>query len=358
MPYGDGLLTINVYLAPVPGTGTNLTDVLLLVPLATNSLDGDRYREYTSTTDVDDDFDAGFISATTQGQANDMFAQTTLRPQKVLIGYVDLVAVETYLVAMDACITAGADFYYVATPQATLIAQQEALSAGVEADGFRLYAFQTITAARTDWYGAVWPATWVNFEGRERSFCLWHELDTENLAGCYAAARGAYDPTQQSAGWLGNVKEIPASAALTSAQETNLLANFVNLGKNCTLGTNWVAEGNNCNGRAIDHIVSIDWFRATIQTKIYERVAKLAAFGRKLTADDDGANQIAQIVANVANDGVALGHFDDYTDPDTGIQYPKVTASANRTARSITVNAEVYFENQVTSITINAYGNE
>jgi hypothetical protein len=306
---------------------------------------------------VDADFDAGYISATTKGQVNDMFSQTTLRPQKVLVGRVDLVGLETYLIGMDACITAGADFYYVAVQSAT-IADSESVSAGVEADGFRLFAAQTVSAARTDWYGATWPAGWPNFEGRERTFVVWHQTDTEAMAACYAAARGAYDPTQRSAGWLGNVKEVPAATALTTAQETNLSANYVNLGKNCTLGTNWVAEGKNCAGRAIDHIVSIDWFRVTVEAKIYETVAKYAAFGRKLTADSDGAAQIAQIVQKIALEGVALGHFDDYTDPDTGIQYPLTTATANRTARSITCNCEVYFENQVTSIVINAYGNE
>lgn len=356
MAYGDSILTLNLYMSAVPGATANLTDLLILVAQASNSLNGDRYREYTNTSDVDSDYGAGYISATTQAQLTDIFSQTTKRPKKVLVGRVDVVGGETYLVGMDACITAGAEFYYVAA-QSSTIADHESVSAGVEADGFRIFISQTVSAARTEWYGATWPASWPNFEGRERTAMVWHETDAEPQAMCFGASRGAYDPDEKSAGWAGNVASVPAPAALTSGQETNLAANEVNLGKNCTLGANWVADGKNCAGRDIEHIVSLDWFRENVKADVYTMIATMSAFGDKLTADKQGEARIASIVQSYANEGVSKGHFVEYTSA-TGIQYPRVTTSSDRTAKTITCNCEVYFAQRVTSITINLYGNE
>jgi len=351
--YGAGILTINVSLSPTPGVGVSLTTVLELVPKATNSLNGDRFRTYTSITSANSDFAAGYISAITKAHIVAVFAQTPV-PKKYLVGNVDLVGGETYATALPLIIAAGANFFGV-TDQSDVFASHELLSAAVE-----LYAGQYIYFCQVkdpQWYGATWPANYVNFQGREWTAVVWHETGTSAQSYAYAAAGLATDPDTKSGSWKFNLASVTAPTALTSSQETNLETNLVNFGKAWSPATNWIAKGLNCNNRPIDHLVTAAWFKEKMRTNVTTLIQNKGVRREKLTVDDKGAGEVQAQLKSACDEGLSKAHFREYTATD-GTKYPRVTMSVNTTTRTITGVPEAYFTTGADAIVINAYLNE
>ena len=85
--------TINVYLATLARGAAGFSTVLLIVPLATNSLNGLRVVEYTTLALATAAQTAGYISAATLVAITTAFAQ---RPSitSIKVGYADLVGGE------------------------------------------------------------------------------------------------------------------------------------------------------------------------------------------------------------------------------------------------------------------------
>ena len=355
--YGDDSISINVYLLPLPGAGADLQTVLLVVPQATNSLNGSRYRSYASTDDVTADEDAGYISATTAAQLTDAFSQSYTRPETILVGRCDLVGGEHYDDAIEKCIDAGADFFGVCL-QTDTASEHVLASIYVETLAATTPKVLFIQSSSVDWYGATWPAGYSTVQANKWSAIFFHDTVAQPYALCVACSRLAFDPNNQSAAFRCELTGVASyAAALTTAQKTNALANHVNL-LGSGMGTDyWSDLGLNFEGRAIDHLVSAAWLRSNLLTSIQAIVRAYAARGRKLPVNTEGARILESAVAGVANQGVSIGHFDKYTDAN-GIEYPKTSSTYSRTNNSITITMDLFFANQVQTITVNAYLNE
>ncbi len=353
MGYGSGMLTINVALSPTPGVGVDLTSTLLLCPKATNSLNGSHFANFTSSTAVASYLGLGYISAATAARATAMFAQNPV-PQKVVIGNVDLVGAETYATAIPAIAALGATFFGI-VDDSDLAATQEAISLYVESmAGTYLYFCQVKDVL---WYGGTWPATYSLFQHREWTAVVWHETATAAQSPAYAATGLATNQDNKSGSWKFGLASVTAPAVLTSANLTNLEANYVNMGVAWSPYANWVSKGLNCNNRPIDHLVTAAWFKAKLTSNVTTLIQNKGVRREKLTVDEFGAGEVVAAVKSACDEGVSKAHFREYTDA-TGVKYPKVSSSVNTTTRTITVVPEAYFTTGADAIVINAYLNE
>jgi len=341
----------------VPGAAVNLTDVILLVPKATNPLAPGRTMAFTGPTGVAAALAGTQISATTAAQLNSAFSQTTKRPNVIYVGNVDLVGAETYGAAYTIIKgLIGSSFFFICD-QSNDKTQQESISVLIEAEDFEhFYSAQVLD---TQWYGAVYPVNYALFTGREKTATFWHETATVAQALAFTAERGAYNPdTELSASWMGKLTSVAAPTALTAAQELLMKGYYVNLGKAFGTDANFVRHGTNCNNRSIDHIVTAAWLRAAMKVSNAQLVASYAARGEKLTVDAKGGNTVLASNMAVVLRGLGLGHFQKYTDPLTGVQYPKGSYSLDLPNKRITCNITAYFSDQVREIVINNYLNE
>ena len=364
--YGNDSLTINVYLLPLPGTGADLRTLAYGVPKATNSLNGARYRPYLSATDAASDLAAGYISAQTASELTDVFSQTTARVEKVLVFNCDLAGAEHYAdtsaatSAIDVAIAAGmtiTSFFGVAI-QSDTAGEQLKMSVWCESHANDYPHIFFLQSTSVDWYGATWPAAFSTIQTNKWSASFFHTTATQPYALCVATERLAYDPDAQSAGWRCEIVGVAAyTAALTSANKVNALANHVNL-LGAGMGSNfWSDLGLNFEGRQIKHLVSAAWLRYRMTESIQFMVRSLAAQGLSIPVNTSGAKQVESIVAGVAQRGVSIGHFDAYTDSN-GVKYPKTSSTYSRSTNTITVTLDLYFNNEVQTIVVNAYLNE
>ncbi len=83
-------ISVPVTLAPAGRQVAGFGTTLLLVDIATNTLDGDRMRTWTSYADAEADRTAGYISASTLAAANVAFSVSP-KPDEFKVGYVDTV---------------------------------------------------------------------------------------------------------------------------------------------------------------------------------------------------------------------------------------------------------------------------
>jgi len=308
MAYGESNIVINVYLAPVVGQGATFSTVLYLVDEAQgtgNALNGDRFRTYNSTTDVDDDETAGYITAEVAQALTDGFAQRPI-PQEILVGRVDTGGAEGYDDGLAACIAAGAEFYGVALDKRTAT---EILEVSAALEGYDFY-ISGLQSADADWLTVDYPATLTALENRERSCVAYHDIAAENMALCWMVDRLNVDPDYLSGAFEGNVNEVAAyTTALTAGQLAFAEGNEVNV--LCEFGTSnsWVSGGWNCAARPIDHIVTADWFKTRLRERLIARVAEKAAKHEKINVDPSGSNETAGIISGLLSQGEAANHF-------------------------------------------------
>jgi len=360
MSYGPDSLTFNIYLAPVPGEGASFTTVLLIVDLATNPLDGSsRYLEFISSTDVTDAADAGYISSATAQALNDAFSQSP-RPNKIIVGYADLVGSETYATALTAIRDAGANFYTVCI-NSRVDANILLVSAAVETYGRELFILQSDDAT---WLTSGYPATLTDLESRERSITTYHDTDTEYLDLCWATTRTSFSPDEKSYSWSGIVKEVANyTTALTSAQKGFALANEVNTMLSWG-GNNWVSPGLNCNNRPIEHIVSVDWFRTRLDEGLVQLIQLKASRGEKLIIGtvgqtaSSGQTAILAVINGLIQQGLAIGHFVEATDSaGDNVPYAKALAvtAADITAQRLRFDVKLLLSTGAQNFTFNIY---
>lgn len=308
-------ITINISLDPAPATSQGF-DMLLIVPLATNTLDGDRFRTYTGTADVATDLAASFISATVATRLNVAFAQRPA-PAQVLAGYADLVGGETYGTAIALIRAAGASFYGVSilvrTDAEVLIA-----AAAMESDrGVFL-----LQSSDSDWLTTALPAALTALAVYERTIICFHDTDTEGLDLALGANRLAYDPDVQSVPWDAPVNGVAALAtAPNSTQKGFLDTNFANHGLPYGGAPVFVDAGVNAVGRPFYEMFTADWFEIRLEERVAIEKVKHSARGEKLTVDATGQAKILAILDGLGAQGVGAGHFTEFDfEPVTIIQ--------------------------------------
>ena len=352
--YGPSNVTINIILQPVPGEAQSFTTTLHLVDQVNDSLDGDRYRTYTSSQDATDDLASGFISAATNQALQDAFSQIP-RPPTILLGRVDTVGVETYSDGLDAVIAAGANFYGI-TADTRTATDQITISANIEARNFYIYGMQS---SDVDWLTATYPAAYSTVENRERTFTIYHDTDTEWADLCWVGQRLFFDPDTKSAAWPANLKEVANNSTdPTTSQQALALVNEVNIGLEWASASYWISPGVNANNRPIEFIVTVDWF----QTRLNERTTALfqdsSARGEKIIVNQTGQAQILSLLNGLVQEGLTLGHLDTAEASD-GTILPRTEAktitAADKVNQELRFDAELLWATAGQAVTYNLY---
>lgn len=351
-------VTINVTLAATPVQEAGFGVVLLLVPLATNSLNGVRVVEYTTYEDAQTANTAGYISSGTLAAVETLFAQRP-KPASVKVGYVDLASgtPETYATGLAACIAFDSAFYGVCCTS-RVDTDIVLVSDAVEASSKRmLFYFQDSDAS---WLDAGVPTNFAAIDDNERTAGVYHTTDAEWGDVAAIGNRLAYDPDEKSVPWhyYGPRGVEDYSTVPTAAQRLLAIANNINLGMGFG-GDSYVMDpGVTLTGRPIDEIVTMDWFAVRLDERIQALALDHGNRGEKITVDAQGQALVVGVIEGLLQQGIAAGHFaaglDENDDPTTSVVAETIT-SADRTARRfrITVRAQIAISGRL--FTINAY---
>ena len=298
-------ITISLSLDPAPLSRAGFGNVLLLVALATNSLDGERVVTYSKSKDAEDANTAGLISAATLKAVQTAFSQRP-KPAKIKVAYADLVGGETYPQALTAVQSVDDDFYGIACDART-DAEIVALASAVEAKP-KLLAVQSDEA---DLLTTGLPAALSSLAGKERTIVCYHTDDAEWMDVGLLANRLVYSPDTRSAPWDAPLKGVNAySGQITSGQRDAALGNNVNLGLPYGGENFFVDAGVNAAGRAVYEIVTADWFETRLRERVAVEKVRHAARGEKIPISRVGQAKILAIVEALFEEGVAAGHFE------------------------------------------------
>lgn len=335
----DPNLNVTISLDSLPGAPADLRTPLLAVPLATNSLDGDRVRAYTEAADVDDDLAASYISATTAAQVKAALAQSQRpAPPLVKVGYVDLVNSETYVSAIPLIRAADDNWYAYAVQDRTGVVA-EAVSTAIQATR-KIFAFQSSDAT---WLTAGLPTDYVDVAGHERTIGFYHDVDTAayDLA---ALGAGLQDPDSFSAPWTMNVGGVAQySTALTAGQRLAAIGNNINVLGQFGPSLAWNDPGTNIAGRTMRAIIARDWLQDRIEQRLFTYIANRSNQLSPIGVDGEGQAAIGGVVKQVLDEGVAIGHLTGGSgDKVTKVTYPTITAT-DVAQRRIRVQGQAYY---------------
>ena len=352
--YAGDNIVISVFLQSLPGPTANFQSTLFMVDEAQgtgNGLDGDRYRSYGTTADLDADEALGYISAEVKQAGYDYFAQPG-RKKTLLIGRMDSVGGEAYDTAYDLVIAAGANFYGVAADTRTP-ADQVLMYDAVEADDFLLFVFQSSDA---DWLtGGGFPVAYTSFSGVERTAILYHDTDTEWSDLAWLGRILEFDPDNQSAPWsnyLGNV--LAYTSTPDASEKSNAQDNNANLGLALGSKTFWIDRGvtgegsGTTEGRPIDHIVSVDWFVKRLEEDLINFKIQKADIGEKIPVNAIGQKMILGLIEKRLEQGISAGHFQPQLPTDDTV---RTEAEARTIITADITNKRLRFRVQVVWVT-------
>lgn len=334
-------ITINIDLDAAPSVSTGFGTALLLVDLATNSLDGNRVVTYTELATATADQLAGFISAGTLLAVTAAFAQRP-QPEQFKLGYVDLVGGETYATGLAAVIAADPDFYGVCINVRT-DAEILLVAAAVE-NQTRLFLFQS---ADSDWLttGGL-PAALTALDSLERSIGIYHDTATAWADVAWLVDRLAFDPDVKSATWNAYPNGVAAYATSpTQAQKDFADVNNMNLGLEFGTKTFYVDAAVNMAARPIYEIVTADWFEDRLQTRIIDTKVEYAGRGDKIIVGEPGKALMKSLALAQFAQGVKAKHF---VAGETSVSMEDITA-ADLTAQRIrgTGSAQIAVDGRV-----------
>jgi len=303
----DPNVTVAVTLDSPPAAGPEFQVPLLAVPLATNSLDGDRVRSYAESADVTDDETAGFISATTAAQLSAALSQSNRpRPPIVKAGYVDLVGGETYATALALIRAADPGFYGYAIQEHTDGAIAEAVGVAIEAEGEALFMFQSDSA---DWLTSGVPAAYADLVDLERCAGVYHDVTTAALDFA-ALGAGLQDPDSFSAPWTMNVGGVAAyTTPLTTGQRLLAIANDINVFGEFGESSTWLDAGVNMAGRTLRVNIMKDWLRARLRERTYSYIITKSNQLQAVGVTPGHQVDVGGILKQLIEEGSAKGHF-------------------------------------------------
>ena len=306
----DSNVTVNISLNANPTPGETFGVPLLAVPLATNSLNGDRTRTYlANSTDAADDLTAGYISAGTKTAIDRAFSQTSRpQPSSVKVGYIDVIGPEDYDATGLAAIRAVDDAWYGLCMDVRTDTEILSMAAAIEATGSKICTVQTDNADLVS--AAISASTLAALAAYERTVIDWHDTDTEDQDFCHLAAGLTYTPDERSAPFTLVCGGVAAHATpLTSGQRTQGITNNLNLIGTYGGTVNWIDGGKNAAGREIRHIITHDWLGDEIERQTIDLNISLSNEGRVFPVSREGQAMMASIVKGVYIRGAVAGHF-------------------------------------------------
>jgi len=357
----DDLINVTVTQAALSSGRASFTQLALLVNGV--SPGGGTIASYTTLAEVVADI--ANLNTIAQSMATAIFGQTNqkARPNKIYIQGVDVSGGQTYVQALDAAITSGADIYGVLADVRTP-ATQVALATDIEtkaASGtYLLFITQDDDA---DWLTTGQPTAWADVDDYERTVIVYHDDNdadaSSDRADCALAGnRLAWDPDETSVGWTCDLVGVDAlTTALTAAQKGYARTNCANVALPMgTVADYWIDPGQNQAGRPVDHIVTGDWLRARLREAIADAIVAASSRGQKLTVDLQGQGILFAVITAVFEQAVDAGHLTT-TDEDSPIYRvtPQAITSADIAAQRLRFTAEAQVATGVRTITLPIY---
>ena len=345
--------TINVYLATLARGAAGFSTVLLVVPLATNSLNGARVVEYTTLALAQAAQTATYISAATLAAITTAFAQ---RPSitSIKVGYADLVGGETYATALTACIAYDPAFYGVCIFVRTTT-EIAAVAALVETNAKKmLFGFQSADAS---WLTGTPAAGFDAMAAYERTAGWYHATATEWADVACMCNRLQADPDVISSPWRFFEALDVEQTTITEAQRL-LAVPDINVMAEWSTFDSSPAPGWNMNGRQIEQVVSADWFATRLDEEIQNIVGTMANQHKKV-----GINRAGQAIIQAGLEkwlaaGVAAGHFEEgqvvVTPEDFSVP---ATLAAAIAAQRLTFRIDAQVVTSLLNSVVNVYAN-
>ena len=317
----DPDVEVNVSLGSLTPTSNAFGRCLLIVPKASNSLNGNRTASYLTYQAAVTANGLGYISAATLKGIRTIFAQTNVPAQGVLVGNVDLVAPEGYDDALLAIVAEDPVFYLICI-LSRVSADIEAVSALVETMNdkaaaalatvpFKYCAFCAQTADTTVLTGA-YPAGLAGLEDREYTILVFHPTSTEWFDASHQC-RLSVDLSTVVPGWIKwPVRAVAAYPAGTITETQRLAAESINVDLLLTFGNTanglFVAgPGQNQAGRQMTEIVTAAWLATDLQVVIANLFVALALVNEKLTVTPNGQQAIVASIQGVIETGIQAG---------------------------------------------------
>lgn len=362
----ESVVDINVTFAavPVPQAGFGTTAVFAE---GQTGYGDDTVTTFTSTTAIDEAFDAGDIDSATQSELKQAFRQLQTPERVLLVNVASTADASAYESAFDALVASGIDFYGVAqvvkSDTSTQIALarrvEEALAA--ETPASCIYALET---ANTEWSTAIGTAdestagagdfgpyntqgTWADLQAYERTALVWRDaLDANKPAGtAWFAYRLTFSPDDTAAQFTGELRNVDAED-ITGSEKTALDGNNANLVLPFFNAPARILPGVNLQGRPLAEIRTGDWLRARIQERLatvaldYDRRGETIPVGEEGQGGDNPSDgQIivsSEAIQPVVSRGVAVGTIQD----NVQITYPTITSGDIQNQR-IPIDVEV-----------------
>lgn len=297
-------ISVLIGLGPPP-SATAAYRLLILVPLAANGLDGADFMAFASIADAAAAEDAGDISAATLDRVTVALSQSP-RPDLVYVGAVDLAGSETYPGALSRLEELIGDLFFGVCIESRDAAIVLAVSAAVEATGRRLFASVDDSA---DWLAGSVPAALSAAEGREYTAIVYHDEAAAHPDVAWLARLLATDPSLKSARGPGQMAGVPVLDTMISrAQRVALIEAGANVGMGFSTATNYLSPAQNLARRSVSEIVTLEWVRREIPSRIGARSLALAP--GKWPVNAEGQSQLEDILRALAAQGEAVGHFD------------------------------------------------
>lgn len=326
------LITVTIVLAALPPARQGFDTVLFIVNQDDgNSLNGSRVAEYASAAEAEAAQVAGYISATTLDFLQAAFSQQPT-PASVKVAYRDVGGTETWTACLAAIEAVDTDWYGVCI-YSRADAEIAAVAALIETRN-KIFVAQSDDAA---WLTGTPPAGLSAIVGYERTAVIYHSSDAQPADIAWLASKLVWDPDVQSAPWTGEVEDVAAISALTTAQRAFLMdTNDANVGLPFSSAEFYVAPGQMMSGRAIYEIVSADWLKARIIEAIAALKLKHDSRGEKILAAPSGQTKILAEIAGLLQQGEQVGHFTPGQTRPTAY----AISSADLTARRLRFKAE------------------
>ncbi len=327
-------VTVTVLLEALATPGAGFGTVTYICPLATNSLNGDRYMDFADYAEAVVAQGAGFISVTTLGACEVAFSQTP-SPTTFRVAYVDLVGLENYADALSALEALGLTDLYAFCMDSRIPAVQLVLAAAIEASSNHYLLI--VQDDDADWITTGIPAAWSTAAEYTRTTHVLHDTDAEFADVAWAVANLSWDPDENSVGWERQVAGVAEYAAyVTKTQRAFAIANH-----SAVLGTwgstdYWIDNGVTLDGRPVYETLSADWFDARVSEAIQTLHQRESAAGRKILVSNAGMTQVMAAIRGVTSLGESIGHF---TPGQTKI-VPFTITAADRTARRLRLQVQ------------------
>lgn len=293
-------LTVSVASLPIASTGL---DPLLVVSSDTTFDGTERYRAYTSASEIQADLTATEISATAAAQATAALGGV-LRPGSVIIGRRNGSGSETWGAALTAIRAAGAAFSYVVADTRT-IADQVTIGTWCDGEGDVMFVAQSEDSS--------WLDSGVPSGATPKASLVWlyHPTSGQYADAAYAGSLSAINPNQRAI--PGRLRIVgPTTYGATLAQINAADANYCNLIR--PLVTNrpqdgvGVWSGWTSTGDTVGLLTSRIWLVREIYRRTRNVVAAHWSAGTRL-AGVSGANEISSVFSDLGALGVAAGHW-------------------------------------------------